>query len=46
MNRIHRMSRIVAVTQKNARSWRALWILISLGLVAAGGGAPGSWDVP
>ncbi len=46
MNRIRRMSSLVAVTQKGAHAWRTLWILMSLGLLAAGAGAPGSWDIP
>jgi len=46
MNRMSRLVAVTHVTQKNARPWRALWILISLGLVAAGAGAPGNWDIP
>jgi hypothetical protein len=28
------------------RSWRAVWILVSLGLVALGAAAPGDWGTP
>jgi hypothetical protein len=36
----------IAHTASQVRSWRALWILVSLGLVALGAGAPGDWGAP
>ena len=44
---MNRLSRFAVTTQKTARSWRALWTLIALGLVALGAGAPGGgWELP
>ena len=42
---MNRFADIVQAAQK-ANTWRAFWILLSLGLVAVGAGAPGGFDVP
>lgn len=39
------LNRFVLGTQK-ANTWRAFWILLSLGLVAIGAGAPGGFGSP
>ena len=41
-----RLSNFVLASQKKASTWRAFWILVSLGLVAVGAGAPGGFGSP
>ena len=41
-----RLNRFVLDTQKKANTWRAFWILATLGIVAIGAGAPGDWGSP
>ena len=43
---MNRFADVVLATQKKANTWRAFWILLTLGLVAVGAGAPGGFDVP
>jgi len=42
MQHLNRFAQVAA----HARSWRAVWLLVSLGLVALGAGAPGDWGTP
>jgi hypothetical protein len=37
---------VILAAQKRANTWRAFWILLSLGLVAVGAGAPGGFGIP
>ena len=41
-----RFADVVLAAQKKANTWRAFWILLSLGLVAVGAGAPGAFELP
>jgi hypothetical protein len=41
-----RLNRFVLDTQKKANTWRAFWILLSLGLVAVGAAAPDGFGLP
>ena len=43
MNRLHNT---ILAAQKRANTWRAFWILLSLGLVAVGAAAPDGWGAP
>jgi len=43
---MNRFTEAVVAAQKKANTWRAFWILLSLGLVAVGAGAPGGFDLP
>ena len=43
---MNRLGNLVLTAQKKANTWRAFWILLSLGLVAVGAGAPEGWGVP
>jgi hypothetical protein len=43
---MNRLNNFVLATQKRANTWRAFWILLSLGLVAVGAAAPDGWGAP
>ena len=43
---VNRLNRFVLATQKKANTWRAFWILVTLGLVAVGAAAPDDWGAP
>ena len=43
---MNRLSSIVLASQKKANTWRAFWILLTLGLVAVGAGAPDGFGLP
>jgi hypothetical protein len=43
---MNRLTRIAAKSPKTASTWRLLWTLVTLGLVALGTAAPGTWDIP
>ena len=43
---MNRITDTVLAARKRANTWRAFWILLSLGLVAFGAGAPGYYDLP
>ena len=43
---MNRFGNLVLSAQKKANTWRVFWILLSLGLIAVGAGAPGDWGVP
>lgn len=43
---MNRVNRFVLATQKKANTWRAFWVLLSLGLVAVGAAAPSDWGAP
>ena len=43
---MNRVNRFVLDTQKKANTWRAFWVLLSLGLVAVGAAAPDGWGLP
>jgi hypothetical protein len=38
--------RFATAAQQSVRSWRAFWIIVSLGLIALGAGAPGDGGIP
>ena len=41
-----RFTNVVLAAQRKANTWRAFWILLSLGLVAVGSAAPEGWGLP
>ena len=41
---MNRLNHLALSLQKTRPAWRVLWIVVSLGLVALGAGAPGDWD--
>lgn len=41
-----RLARFTAKAPKSASTWRLLWTLATLGLIALGTAAPGTWDIP
>lgn len=44
---MNKVGRFTVYAQKNARSLRALFVLVTMGLLAIGAGAPGGgWDGP
>ena len=43
---MNRITDAVIAARKQGNTWRAFWILLSLGLVAVGAGAPGGLDLP
>lgn len=43
---MNRFSKVVLSAQKKASTWRAFWVLLALGLVALGAGAPGEYGFP
>lgn len=43
---MNRLTNLVIASQKKANTWKAFWIVLSLGLVAIGGAAPDGWGVP
>lgn len=47
MNRLNRLATSASSASHTVRrNWRLLWILVSLGLIALGAGAPDSWEIP
>jgi hypothetical protein len=43
---VSRIGNVILAAQKKANTWRAFWILLSLGLVAVGTAAPDGWGIP
>ena len=43
---MNRLNNVILAAQKKANTWRAFWILLSLGLVAVAGAAPNGWGSP